>query len=143
MAFTNNSADKRGPTPTAEPKFFNAVTGKNITFADGMETGRKIYTLDRSIWVLQGRHRDMEVFPEYLYTQKTRGTLLPMYENGKWSYSAGAGRILDRAKVEEWKTKFYEFEGFNASNGWPKRDTLEKLGLKKLADTLQSKGKLG
>jgi aldehyde:ferredoxin oxidoreductase len=78
----------------AEPKFWNAVTGENISFADGMEIGREIFT-------------------------------------------------LDRAKVEEWKTKFYAFEGFNTSNGWPKRETLEKLGLKKVVDALQSKAKLG
>jgi aldehyde:ferredoxin oxidoreductase len=143
MAFTNNTVDKKGPTPQAEPKFFNAVTGKNLSFADGMEIGRKIYMLDRSIWVLQGRDRNMEVFPEYLYKTKSRGTLLPMYENGKWSYATGAGRILDRAKVEEWKTRFYDVEGCNTTNGWPKRDTLEGLGLKKVADLLQNRGKLG
>jgi aldehyde:ferredoxin oxidoreductase len=143
MCFTNNSVDKRGPTPHAEPRFFNAVTGKNITFADGMEIGHKIYTLDRAIWVLQGRHRDMEVFPPYLYEQPSRGTLLPMYENGKWSYATGAGRKLDRAKVEEWKTRFYEFEGYNTANGYPTRKTLENMGLKKVADLLESKGKLG
>jgi aldehyde:ferredoxin oxidoreductase len=143
MAFTNNAVDKKGPTPAAEPKFWNAVTGKNITFADGMEIGRKIFTLDRAIWTLQGRTRDMEVFPDYIYNVKSRGLLLPMYQNGKWEYATGQGRTLDRAKVEEWKTKFYDFEGFNTSNGWPKRETLEKLGLKKVADALQSKGKLG
>jgi aldehyde:ferredoxin oxidoreductase len=143
MAFTNNTADHKGPTPDAEPRFFNAITGKNLTFADGMEIGRKIYALDRSIWVLQGRHRDMEVFPDYIYTTPSRGTLLPMHENGKWSYADGKGRILDRAKVEEWKTKFYEFQGYNSANGWPKRSTLEALGLKKVADNLQSKSKLG
>ena len=143
MAFTNNTVDHKGPTPDAEIKFFNAITGKNLTFADGMEIGRKIYNLDRSIWVLQGRHRDMEVFPDYIYTTPSRGTLLPMHQDGKWSYSDGKGRVLDRAKVEEWKTKFYELEGFNTASGWPKRSTLEGLGLKKVADTLQSKNKLG
>jgi aldehyde:ferredoxin oxidoreductase len=54
-----------------------------------------------------------------------------------------AGRKLDKGKFEEWKTKFYEFEGWNSANGWPKRNTLESLGLKKAADTLQNKGKLG
>jgi aldehyde:ferredoxin oxidoreductase len=143
MCITNNTADRRGPTPKAEPKFWNAITGKNLTFADYMEIGHKIYTLDRSIWVLQGRHRDMEVFPDYLYTQKSRGAHLPMYENGKWEYGTGAGRTLDRAKVEDFKTRFYKFEGFNPDNGYPTRATLEKMGLRKVADLLQSKGKLG
>jgi aldehyde:ferredoxin oxidoreductase len=68
---------------------------------------------------------------------------LPVYENGKWAYSANTGRVLNKAKFEEFKTKFYEFEGWNDANGWPKRSTLENLGLKKIADTLQSKSRLG
>jgi len=143
MCITNNTADRRGPTPEAEPRFWNAVTGKDLTFADGMEIGRKIYTLDRSIWVLQGRHRDIEIFPDYVYDQKTRGAVMPMYIDGKWTYDKGVGRTLDRAKVEEFKTKFYKFEGFDPKSGWPKRKTLEKLGLKKLANTMKKKGKLG
>jgi aldehyde:ferredoxin oxidoreductase len=145
MCFTNNTADRRGATPEAEPRFFNAVTGRSITFADGMELGRKIFTLDRAIWTLQGRRRDMEVFPDYIYEQGTRGELLPMFDDRtrKWSYSSGEGRKLDRARFEKWKTKFYEFEGFNTANGWPTRKTLEDMGLTNVAEVMQSKGKLG
>ena len=39
MCITNNTADRRGATPQAETKFWNAVTGKNLTFADCMEIG--------------------------------------------------------------------------------------------------------
>jgi len=38
---------------------------------------------------------------------------------------------------------FYDFEGWNTANGWPKRGTLEGMGLKNVADTLESKGRLG
>jgi aldehyde:ferredoxin oxidoreductase len=143
MFFTNNTVDRLGATPEAEPKFYNAVTGRNITFADGMEIGRKIWTLDKAIWVLQGRHRDQEVFPDYIYDKPSEAHIMPVYQNGKWDYAANAGRKLDRTKFEEWKSKFYEFEGWNTANGWPKRDTLEAMGLKKVADTLKNKGKLG
>ncbi|MDR1726614.1 MAG: aldehyde:ferredoxin oxidoreductase [Acidobacteriota bacterium] len=143
MCITNNTADRRGPTPQAEPKFWNAVTGQGITFSDGMETGHKIYTLDRAIWCLQGRHRDMERFPDYAYEEKTSGHDEPMFIDGKWQYANGAGRVLDREKVEDFKTRFYKFEGCNPENGYPTRATLEGMGMKKVADTLQSKGKLG
>ncbi|NLT68143.1 MAG: aldehyde:ferredoxin oxidoreductase [Acidobacteria bacterium] len=143
MCITNNTADRRGPTPHAEPRFWNAVTGKKGTFADYMELGHKIYTLDRAIWNLQGRHRDMEVFPDYIYDQKGRGSILPMVVDGKWTYATGAGRTLDRAKVEDFKTRFYKFEGWNPENSYPTRATLEKMGMKKVADVMQSKGKLG
>jgi aldehyde:ferredoxin oxidoreductase len=144
LFITPNSVDMLGPTPEGEPRFFNAVTGKNISFADGVEIGRKIWNIDRSIWVLQGRHRDMEVLAGYVYNVPSKGNYyLPNYESGKWTYFTKPGRVLNKAKFEEWKTKFYDFEGWNNTNGWPKRNTLEQLGLKKVADTLQSKGKLG
>jgi aldehyde:ferredoxin oxidoreductase len=144
LFFTPNTADMSGATPEGEPRFFNAVTGGQITFEDGVETGRKIWNLDRSIWILQGRHRDMEVHSGYVYSVPTQVPYyLPVYENGKWSYSANIGRVLSKPKFEEWKTKFYEFEGWNAANGWPKSSTLEILGLKKAADVLKSKGRLG
>jgi len=143
--------DGRGLTPEAEPKFFNAVTGKNLTFEEGMEIGRKIWNLDRSVWVLQGRDRDLEVFTDYNYevgalpgyTTYEVPYVMPVYENGTWSYKSVAGRKLDRDKVEDWKTKFYTLEGWSTDKGWPTRATLEELGLKHVADELDSKDKLG
>ena len=143
MCITNNTADRRGPTPEAERRFWNAVTGNNLTFADYMDIGHKIYTLDRSIWVLQGRHRDMEVYPDYIYDRPSRGHDMPMYIDGKWKYDTGAGRTLDREKVEGFKTRFYKFEGYNPENGYPTRETLEKMNLRKVADALEKKGRLG
>ena len=54
-----------------------------------------------------------------------------------------AGRTLDREKVEDFKTRFYKFEGFNPENGYPTRDTLEKMNLGKVADALKKKDRLG
>jgi aldehyde:ferredoxin oxidoreductase len=68
---------------------------------------------------------------------------MPMYIDGKWKYDKGAGRTLDRAKVEDFKTRFYKFEGYNLENGYPTRETLEKMNLKKVADTLDKKDRLG
>ena len=61
----------------------------------------------------------------------------------KWSYSDGKGRKLDRAKFEDWKTKFYKFEGYNIENGWPTKKALNDMGLKKVADVMKNKGRLG
>ena len=85
----------------------------------------------------------MEVFPDYIYDRPSGGHDMPMYIDGKWTYATGKGRKLDRAKVEDFKTRFYKFEGFNPDSGSPTRATLEKMNLRKVADTLQSKGKLG
>jgi hypothetical protein len=44
QCITSNTADRRGATPHAEPRFWNAITGQNMTFADSMEIGHKILT---------------------------------------------------------------------------------------------------
>jgi aldehyde:ferredoxin oxidoreductase len=151
--FSQNSPDLAGLTPEAEPKLFNAVTGKGLTFTQGMEIGRRIWNLNRAIWVLQGRHRDMENFAGFMYTPagsyaQTVGNLiplppLPVFENGKWSTARLENMYLDRAGVEQWKTYYYELEGWDPATGWPTRNTLAELGLKNVADALKSAGKLG
>lgn len=146
--------DKKGLTPEGEPKFFNAVTGKNLSFEEGIEIGRKIWNLDRAIWVLQGRHRDQEVFADYTfqvpaqhkgtkYTTYEAPYVMPVHENGEWKYKKVGGRTLDKDKFEGWKTKYYKLEGWNPDTGWPTRGTLEDLGLKHVADELEQQNKLG
>ena len=68
---------------------------------------------------------------------------LPVYENGRWILTKLGDMYLDRAGVEQWKTRFYQFEGWDITTGWPTRDTLEGLGLREVADTLAGVGRLG
>jgi aldehyde:ferredoxin oxidoreductase len=144
QCITNNTADRRGATPNAEPRFWNAITGQKMTFADSMEMGHKIFTLDRAIWNIQGRTKAMEVFPDWIYDRGTGNDQQPLVdEEGKWVYGNTGDRKHDRAKFEDFKTRFYKFEGWNPDNSYPTRATLEKMGMKNVADVLQSKGKLG
>lgn len=143
-----NSPDKSGSTGIAEPKFLNAVTGKNITFLDSIELGRKIWNLDHAIWTLQGRHRDMVHFADYAYkimsnAEGMPSIYLPGKENGKWAYIDTLGRTFDRKGVEEFKTHFYKLQGWDVTTGYPTRKTLASLGLAKVADELEKAGKLG
>ncbi len=52
------------------------------------------------------------------------------------------GRHLDKEKFEEFKTLYYELEGWDVSTGWSKRSTLEELGLDFVVNELGEKGKL-
>jgi len=54
-----------------------------------------------------------------------------------------AGRILDRDKFEDFKTRYYTLEGWDPASGWPTRETLAALDLGKVADELEQAGKLG
>ncbi len=154
----SNAADFKGATPEAEPRFFNAVTGQNITYADGMEIGRKILNLERAIYALQGRHRDIEKFSEYMYTEnapRSIPVMLPVYKDAQWhlwgsaefrepgNWGPDGKSLFDPDGVEAWKTLYYELQGWDTSSGYPSRATLEGVGLGYVADRLETAGKLG
>jgi aldehyde:ferredoxin oxidoreductase len=77
-----------------------------------------------------GLTRDDDVAPHHFYDQ-------PMPEG------PSQGRTLDRQKFEELKDIFYELRGGDKKTGIPKRETLEGLGLKYVADDLQNMGACG
>ena len=128
----------------SEAKFLKAVTGKDFDFEDGMEVGRRIWNLDNAIWTLQGRHRDMVHFADYIYKQPLAATAyMPGMKDGKWDYINVKKRSLDKARFEEWKTRYYTLEGWDPASGWPTRKELESMGMGSVADDLEKNGKLG
>jgi aldehyde:ferredoxin oxidoreductase len=142
-----NVPDKIGCTAEAEPRFYNAVTGQNISFRDGIELGRRIWNLDHAIWTLQGRHRDQVRFADYIYDVKTESVngfkaLFPVCQNGQWTYEDCFGRSLDRDGVEQFKTEFYRLQGWDEETGYPKRATLLELGMPDVAEELAQQGRL-
>ncbi|MGD8623553.1 MAG: aldehyde ferredoxin oxidoreductase N-terminal domain-containing protein [Anaerolineae bacterium] len=138
-----------GSTGLAEPEYVKAVTGKDLSFEDGIHLGRRIWNLDHAIWTLQGRHRDMVHFAENVYTQQplfpaeVPNVFLPGKENGKWGYYGYSLRTLDRNRFDEFKTHFYELQGWDVASGYPTRETLESLEMGYVADELEVHGKLG
>jgi len=141
--------DKIGSTGIAEPKYVKAVTGKDFSFEDGINLGRKIWNLDHAIWTLQGRHRDMVHFADNVYEKwplfpaDVPNAFMPGKENGKWDYYGYSYRKLNRDKFDEFKTRFYERQGWDTATGYPTRSALEPLGLGYVADELEKNGKLG
>jgi aldehyde:ferredoxin oxidoreductase len=136
--------DNKGITGVGEPRFYNAVTGQNISFVDGIKLGRKIWNLDQAIWTLQGRHRDMVQFAPYIHnkplTEPKFGIYyMPGIENGKWNYINLGDRYVEKSGFEEWKTKYYDLEGWEVQTGYPKRKTLSSLGMDYVADELALK----
>ncbi len=133
-----------GSTGESEPRFLNAVTGKKFTFLDGIELGRRIWNLDQAVWTLQGRHRDMVHFAEYIYTVPYSGvSFMPGRKDGKWDYADVSRRHIDKEKFELFKTRFYELEKWDPASGYPTRSGLASLKLGHVADELERKGKLG
>jgi len=140
-----------GATGIVEPEYAKAVTGKDLSFEDGINLGRKIWNLDHAIWTLQGRHRDMVHFVDNIYEQQPlfpvdggiEDVHMPGKQDGKWGFYGYSQRTLDRDKFDEFKTRFYELQGWDTATGYPTRSALETLGLGYVADELERNGKLG
>jgi len=134
-------------TPEIEMKYYRAVTGKKDSFADTMRIGQKIWTLERAIRVMHGRSRKTEDFAPFMYKPGASGMTfwggVPIYENGKWRSDEAPEMYLDRKGVDDFKTHYYALEGWDKENGWPTRKTLEEFGLKKVADVMAARGRLG
>ncbi len=142
----NGPGNLAGPSPELEYRYYKAVTGSKNSFADTMETGRKIWNMERAIRVMAGRHRDQEKFAPFMHMPGATFPISgpkPVYLNGKWSFENHNDLYLDREGVEQFKTHFYKLEGWDTKTGWPTKKTLEKLGMKNVADVMKSKGKLG
>jgi aldehyde:ferredoxin oxidoreductase len=135
-----------GPSPDLEYRYYQAVTGNKKSFADTIEIGRKIWNMERAIRVMAGRHREKEVFAPFMFMPGATFMSLgdkPIYQDGKWSFENQSDLYLEKTGVESFKTHYYKLEGWNAETGWPTRKTLEGLGMKKVADLMASKNKLG
>lgn len=143
-----HTSDNTGSTGEAEPMFLKAVTGKDFSFLDGIELGRRIWNLDHAIWTLQGRHRDMVHFADFIYNRPAFGSdgpvhCLPGRKDGKWEYIDTVGRKIDKEKFEGFKTSFYQLQGWDSDSGYPTRSTLESLDLAQVADELEKNDTLG
>jgi aldehyde:ferredoxin oxidoreductase len=137
----------RSVSPDIELAYYKAVTGKKDSFADTMRIGQKISALERAVRTMHGRTRQAEVFFPYMYRPGASGMAIyggvSIYEDGKWRNDNAPDMYLDRKGVEDFKSHYYDLEGWDRERGWPTRKTLESYGLKRVADTLNAKGKLG
>ncbi len=143
ISYESADGTHTGSSPSFEPRMYKAVTGMDMSLEDGLELGKKIFTLARAIWCLEGRTPEMEVFANYVYDVPVDSDYwLIECKDGQWQYTTCHGRTLDREKFESVKPRFYELEGWNAETGVPTRETLEGYGLTDVADTLEAAGKL-
>jgi aldehyde:ferredoxin oxidoreductase len=151
----NNSLieGENGISPEIEEAYVNAACGKNQSFEEMLEVGVKIGNLVRAIYVLQGRNRENETLGPQMFTINGSGAgqiygsggpcRMPVLKDGEWVYDFQPDAFFDKDKFEDFKTRYYKFEGWDSENGYPTRETLERYGLSYIADKLESEGKLG
>ncbi len=106
------------------PKLLTYATGVTYTLDDLFTVGDRIYTLIRAFWI-----REYGGWSKYMDYPPMRWFKEPLT---KGPYK---GQKLDLNKYDDMLRRYYHMRGWD-SNGVPTRETLEKLGLGYVVDTL-------
>jgi aldehyde:ferredoxin oxidoreductase len=106
------------------PEYLEAVTGEKRTWEDLYKTGDRVLNLVRAYWKRE--------VPSFGRTWD--------YPPGRWfeetqSHGKVKGIKVDRAKYEQMLSWYYELRGWD-QNGIPRRETLENLGLRGVAEEI-------
>lgn len=109
-------------------RLFSIGTGIETSEQQLDKAGERIFNLLRAIDIRnydRGRKIDEQTIDGFMYPGKDDGVM------------------MDRDKFLKLLDKYYEIRNWNERNGWPTRAKLEELGLKEVADELETIGKLG
>jgi aldehyde:ferredoxin oxidoreductase len=120
--------------PTIEAQMYSAVTGDKKTAEDLDLVCERMLSLHRALTMRDMNSMDMrnqhDIIPPWAFDEP----------GGTTAFTPGS-RKMDRADAEVAKDMLYEQLGWDRTSGAPTRPTLQRLGLKDVADTL-AKAKL-
>jgi aldehyde:ferredoxin oxidoreductase len=108
-------------------ELLSALTGFDFSEQRLRDVADRVYNLERAYLVKHGIRRKDDNPPQYFLD-----TPVPS--------GADAGKTIDLAKFEVLKDAWYDLRGSDRKTGAPRKDTLEKLGLKYVADQLEKTG---
>jgi len=108
--------------PTLFSKMYSAVTGEEVTEEYLLSVGERIFNLERAILVREGRRREGDSLPEYLFNYPHYWTQSPPLNKEKW---------------EKFKDLYYVLRGWDPQTGIPTKEKLTELGLNDIAEELK------
>jgi len=108
---------------------FNAVTGLNVEENYLMTAAERTFCVEKAYLAREGFTREDDTIAEGWH---------------KWPITDGPykGQVVEKEKLEEAKSKYYELNGWDVESSWPTKETYHRLGLDDLARTLEKTGKL-
>jgi len=130
-----NTPDNLGD-PTLESQIFTAVSGIETDETELNQYGERIFNLQRSILLREGRRAKIDDVPEEFNFVDPVETVF-MNPNvivpgpGEEVISR-KGQTLDREVFEDMRKEFYQLRGWDSESGSHKVETLERLGLSDL-----------
>jgi aldehyde:ferredoxin oxidoreductase len=108
--------------------------------------GERIFNLQRAIFVREGhRGRDFDSLPESWYTmplkwQHVNPECLVPGKGGE--VVCRKGSVANKEEFEKMKDEYYGLRHWDIATGLQTRETLDKYGLKDVADDLEQRGLL-
>lgn len=118
-----------------EAKVMSAVTGETISRQQLETTAARIFTLFRALTARYMNEKDMRNKHDYA------NDWVYEYPADKAAFASGVQK-MDRKDIELGKDMLYALFGWDKATGMPTRATLEKLGLKDVADDLEKRSLL-
>jgi aldehyde:ferredoxin oxidoreductase len=130
-----NTPDHVGD-PTLESRTFSAVTGIETDEAGLHQYGERIFNLQRSILLREGRRPKVDdVLEEFNFVDPVEAVFMNpdvIVPGPGTEVISRKGKTLDRDVFEEMRKEFYELRGWDPESGLQKPETLERLGLSDL-----------
>ncbi len=119
--FNANSSDHVGDL-SLESRLYSAVTGIDMGLEESFQKGEMLCTLERAIAARDGRTRQDDILHSIYFDKEDAG-----------------GRKYLQEDLERSKSDYYGLMGWDVKSGIPTRSTLERLGLKDVAEGLKRK----
>lgn len=112
--------------PSQLARYYNAVTGSNISANEVLQTGERIINVERAFNVREGLTREDDTLPDRMLNE-------PMPDGPAKGQVVRLDLMLD---------DYYRFRGWDKDSGFPTKEKLLELGLGDISDELESMGKL-
>ena len=114
-----------------ESEVLSAITGTPYSPEELWQAGERIWALRRAVMVLRENRTREDDTLSHVWFERIAGGAQTLAEP------------IDEVEWEALKNRYYELRGWDVTTGWPARERLEGLGMRDVADKLQSAGKLG
>jgi aldehyde:ferredoxin oxidoreductase len=126
---------------SAEYKLFELVTGEKMDQEKLNEKAARIWNMHRLVTALEwgggepvNLREEHDQLPDHFFSP-AEGRLLPPYPPAEHPHPP-----LNREYFELAKTEYYNYMGWDAETGLPKRSSLEALGMGDVAKAFEAKG---